>query len=252
MMAFTIASRELRSLFCSPLAWAILGVVQLILAFMFWSQVEYYLTIQPRIAGMDNAPGVTDIVITPLYGNFGVILLLVSPLLTMRLVAEERRNRTLSLLFSAPLSMADIIVGKFLGILAFFLIMALLLQLMPLSLLLGGSLDWGKLIACFLALCLLLAAFSAAGLYMSTLAGQPTVAAISSFGLLLLLWIIDWAGSTGGEGASQLFSYLSLLQHYNSLLRGLVGTTDLIYFLLFIAVFLILSIRRLDNDRLQQ
>lgn len=251
MMALTIASRELRTLFLSPLAWSILGVLQLILGFMFTSQLQLFLDIQPRLAGLEGAPGVTDVIVTPLYGNIGIILLLVVPLLTMRLIAEERRNRTLTLLFSAPVSMADIAVGKFLGVLGFFLIMALLFQLMPLSLLLGGALDWGKLAASLLGLVLLLAAFASAGVFMSAVAGQPTVAAISTFGLLLLLWIIDWLGASQG-GVNNVFSYLSLLRHYNNLLRGLISTTDLLYFVLFITTFLVLTIRRLDNDRLQQ
>lgn len=251
MSALVIAVRELRGMFLSPLAWSILAVVQMILGFMFLSQVDYYLEIQPRIASMEGAPGITDLIVAPLFGNAGVILLLVTPLITMRLISEERRNRTLSLLFSAPVSMADIILGKYLGTLAFLLILVGMIALMPLSLLLGGGLDFGKLAACTIALSLLLASFAALGLFMSSLASQPTVAAIGSFGALLLLWIIDWK-SSNGDKADNLMHYLSLLRHYESLLKGLVNTTDLLYFLLFIFTFLVLSIHRLDNDRLQK
>ena len=218
---------------------------------MFIAQLEYYSMLQARIAGMEDAPGVTDMLVAPLFGNAGIILLLVAPLLTMRLISEERRNRTLSLLFSAPLSMVEIILGKYLGILGFLLIMVGMILLMPLSLLAGGSLDFGKLAACTLALVLLLGGFAALGLYMSALAGQPTVAAISTFGALLLLWIIDWTSSAAGE-AGGVLEYLSMLRHYESLLKGLVSTTDLAYFLLFILTFIVLSVHRLDNDRLQK
>lgn len=119
MMAFVIAGREYRTLFLSPLAWSILGVIQIILAYMFLAQLDYYLMLQARIAAMPDAPGVTDLIVAPLFGNAGVILLLVTPLLTMRLISEERRNRTLSLLFTAPVSMAEIILGKYLGVFAF-------------------------------------------------------------------------------------------------------------------------------------
>jgi len=94
-----------------------------------------------------------------------------------------------------------------------------------------------------------MAAFSALGLYMSAISSQPTVAAVSSFGALLLLWIIDWANSTGN---SSVLSYLSIMRHFENLLRGLISSTDVIYFILFTGGFLILSIRRLDNDRLQK
>jgi ABC-2 type transport system permease protein len=207
--------------------------------------------LQARIAGMPDAPGVTDLIVAPLFGNAGVILLLVTPLLTMRLISEERRNRTLSLLFTAPVSMTEIVLGKYLGVFAFLLLMVGMIVLMPLSLLVGGGLDFGKLVACTLALTLLLGGFAALGLYISALAGQPTVAAVSTFGALLLLWIIDWTGNSAGKAGGAL-EYLSLLRHYESLLKGLVSTTDLVYFLLFIATFLVLSVHRLDNDRLQK
>ncbi len=251
MMTFVIAGREFRNLFLSPLAWTILGVIQIILAYMFLAQLDYYIVIQGRIAGMEEAPGITDLVVAPLFGNAGVILLLVTPLLTMRLISEERRNRTLSLLFTAPVSMTEIVLGKYLGILGFLLVMIGMILLMPLSLLIGGGLDAGKLVACVMALTLLLAGFAAVGLYMSALAVQPTVAAISTFGMLLLLWIIDWSSHSGDQGKGVL-EYLSLLRHYEGLMKGLINTTDLLYFVLFITTFLVLSIHRLDNDRLQK
>lgn len=251
MSTLVIAARELRSLFLSPLAWSILAVVQFLLAYLFLAQLEYFQQIQPRLAMLHEAPGVTDLVVVPLYGNAGVILLLVTPLLTMRLIAEERRNRTLSLLLGAPVSVTEIILGKYLGILALLGVMVLLTTLMPLSLAFGTHLDWGKLAACVLALSLLLATFAAIGLYLSTLASQPTVAAVGSFGALLLLWIIDWSAAIGTE-KGELLSALSLLHHYENLLKGLVSSADLSYFVLLIAAFLIFSVRRLDYDRLQK
>lgn len=251
MMAFTIAGREFCTLFLSPLAWSILAVVQIILGYMFLAQLDYYLMLQPRIAAMPDAPGTTDLIVAPLFGNAGVILLLVTPLLTMRLISEERRNRTLSLLFTAPVSMTEIILGKYLGVLSFLLTMVGIIVLMPLSLLVGGGLDFGKLVACISALTMLLAAFSSLGLYISALTNQPTVAAVTTFGALLLLWIIDWTGGNSGKTEGVL-EYLSVLRHYENVLKGLVSTTDITYFFLFILTFIVLSVHCLDNDRLQK
>lgn len=251
MNIFVIALRELRSLFLSPLAWSILAVVQLLLGYLFLAQIEYFRMLEPRIAALEDSPGVTDLVVAPLYGNAGVILLLVTPLLTMRLISEERRSRTLSLLFSAPVSVSEIILGKYLGTLGLMGILVLMITLMPLSLAAGTSLDWGKLAACALALGLLLAAFTAIGLYLSTLTNQPIVAAIGGFGALLLLWIIDWSGTIGTE-SGKVLGYLSLLRHYENLLKGQVSTANLAYFLLLSAAFVVLSVRQLDNDRLQK
>jgi ABC-2 type transport system permease protein len=135
-------------------------------------------------------------------------------------------------------------------VLGFFLVLLVMIALMPLSLLSGTELDLGKLAAGLLGLTLLLAAFAAIGLYMSALTDQPTIAAISTFGLLLLLWIIDWAGNSEAQ-VSGLFAYLSMLRHYETLLKGLLHSTDVVYYLLVTVLFLGLSIRRLDADRLQ-
>ncbi|MDD5412065.1 MAG: ABC transporter permease [Methylobacter sp.] len=250
-MIFAIASREFRSLFLSPLAWTILAVLQFILAFLFLTQVETFTALQPKLAGIESAPGLTDIIVAPLFGNAGIILLLVTPLLTMRLICEERRNKTMALLLSAPVSNIDIILGKYLGILGLMSLMIVLMTLMPLSLLSGGELDLGKLFANILALLLLVAAFTATGLFMSCIAAHPTVAAMGTFGFLLLLWILDW--TTGmKDQRSELFEYLSILRHFQNIQSGLISSVDVSYFFLFITCFILLSIRSLDNDRLQK
>ena len=250
-----IAARELRGLFLSPLAWSILGVVQFIHAYLFMSNLKGFTQIASRLNLMDNPPGLTEVVVVPVFGGWITIVLwlVIVPLLTMRLISEERRSKTLSLLFSAPISMTEIILGKFLGILIFLVIMIGMLTLMPLSLAIGGTLDYGLLFAVVLGLLLMMAAFASVGLYMSTLTVQPTVAAVSTFGILLLLWIIDWAGGkVADENASGALAYLSILRHFESLSKGVFNSSDIMYYLLFIITFLVLSIRRLDVDRLQR
>ena len=130
----------------------------------------------------------------------------------------------------------------------FFMIMLGMLMLMPLSLLFGGLLDFGQLASGLLGVSLLLGALTALGLYISTLTAQPTVAAISTFGAFLLLWMLDWGGNT--EAQNSILSYISITNHYQPLLKGLFSTADVIYYVLFIALFLILSIQRLDADRI--
>ncbi len=250
-MIYTIAQREFRSLFLSPLAWSILAVLQFILAYLFLTQIETFFAFQSRLAQLENAPGLTDIVVTPLFTNAAIILMLVTPILTMRLICEERRNKTLSLLLSAPVSAPQIVLGKFFGILGLQLIIIVLLCLMSLSLLIGGELDYGKLFSSILALFLLVCAFTALGLYMSSIASHPTIAAIASFGLVLLLWVLDWSVGISDQN-SGLFEYLSILQHFQTMQSGLLNSADVMYFLLFNATFILLSIRRLDYDRLQK
>ncbi|MBN1378169.1 MAG: ABC transporter permease subunit [Gammaproteobacteria bacterium] len=249
-MIFAIAARELRSLFLSPLAWAVLGVLQAILAWIFLVSLEQFLLIQPRLIGLDGAPGVTDIVVTPLFSLIGILLLLVMPLMTMRLISEERRNKTLTLLLSAPVTTPHIVLGKFLAILCFILLMLVLLLMMSLSLAGGTHLDYGQIAGTALGLLLMISAFAAIGLYISCLTDHPTVAAVVTFGVLFMLWIVSWAAQTK-ENSADLLRWLSMMQHQESFQRGVLNSSDALYYIIVIVVFLLLSMRRLDAERLQ-
>jgi ABC-2 type transport system permease protein len=248
---WAIASTELRRMFVSPLAWSILAVVQFVLAWIFLLGLNEYVTqIQPQTAGLDDPPGISDMVVSALYLWAGIIMLAVMPLMTMRLFAEERMNQTLPLLTVSPLSSTQIVLGKYLGILLFVLLMVSLLTLMPASLSLGTGLDWGKLAAAALGLLLLLASFAAAGMFLSSLTRQPVIAAVTTFGLLLFLVVLYISGNAQGSG-SEVFVYLSHFGHFLSFVEGMFDSSDLAYYLLFIIGFVVLTIRKLDSDRLQ-
>ena len=249
-MIGAVAARELRSLFVSPLAWVVLAVVQFLLAWIFLLQVDNYTdNLQELFAAEPAAPGVTDMVAGPLFGTAALVLLPVIPLLSMRMFSEERRSGTLRLLLSSPVPLYRIVLGKYLALVAFAALLVLLTAAMPASLAVGTSLDWGKLAAATLGLALLLFAFAAAGLYLSLLTVQPVVAAVATYGLLLLLLMIDWAGDAQNGG--EVMSYLSIIHPFQSLTQGRVVTADVAYYLLFILLFLGLSIHRLDADRLR-
>lgn len=248
-MILTIARREFTTMFLSPLAWVILGILQTILGYMFLAQLDNYFTLQPQLLNLKNAPGVTDIVIASLFQLAAIILLMIMPLITMRTIAEEKRNRTLSLLISSPISMTEIVLGKFLGLFLFVVVLVSLLMLMPLSLYMGTELDTGKLFAIYLAMLLLLGSFAAIGLYLSSLTDNQTIAAISTFGALLMLWIINWIGESIADSDS-VVGYLSILQHHQSMLRGVFDSSDIAYYLILITAFLMLTIRQLDRERM--
>ncbi|MCZ6469730.1 MAG: ABC transporter permease subunit [Gammaproteobacteria bacterium] len=249
MMILTIARREITAMFLSPLAWVILGVVQIILGYVFLAQLDNYFILQSRLLALENAPGVTDIVIASTFQVAAIILLMIMPLITMRTIAEEKRNKTLTLLISSPLSMTEIVLGKFLGLFLFVFILVSLLMLMPLSLYMGTDLDAGKLFSIYLSMLLLLGSFAAIGLYLSSLTDNQTIAAVSTFGALLMLWIINWLGESVADGQS-VMTYLSLLHHYQNMLEGIFDSSDLAYYLILIVTFLVLTIRQLDRERL--
>jgi ABC-2 type transport system permease protein len=245
-MIFTIAAKELRALFNAPLAWVVLAVLQVILAWIFLVSLDRYIGLQPQLIQYPNPPGVTEFVVAPLFGSGAVVLLMLVPLLSMRLIAEERRNQTLTLLMSAPVSMTEIVIGKFLGLALFLFAVVTLMGVMALSLLAGGKLDLGLLAANVIGLTLLGGAFAAIGLYISALTANPVIAAVATLASLLVLWIVNMGAPDPGSP----LHLISLMKHYESFAKGVIDTDDLIYYLLLIALFLMLAARRLDRDRL--
>lgn len=245
---WAITRRELHGLFLAPLAWAVLSAVALIVGLLFLAQLDAYVELQPSLRNLQGAPGITHMVIAPLYGLTGTVMLFVVPLLTMRSFAEERRNGSLTLLTSAPVPLTSIVLGKFFGLLLFMLVILTVIGLMPASLLLIGTLDFGRLAAAVLGLFLLLTTFSAIGLYLSSLTDQPTLAAVGTFGALLALRVLDWAGRAQGAEAN-LITHLSLQRHQDKLLLGVFDSADLAYHVILITLFLALTIRRLDAER---
>ena len=250
MNVLAVAGRELRSLFLSPLSWSVLAITQAFVAYAFLVKLELFAQLKAHLPGLPGAPGLTAIVVAPSIKAAGMVMLLAVPLVTMRLVSEERRSGTLSLLMSAPVSMSEIVIGKYLGVMSFFSIVVVVILPTLLSLLAGGPLDYGLLAAGVLGLLLLVASFAAVGLFMSTLSAHPAVAAVSTFALLLAMWNIDWAGTGAAEDVRPLFAYLGVTSHFNAFLQGVVDSADLAYYLLVVGTFLILAVRRMDAIRL--
>lgn len=245
-MIVTIIRKELHMLFISPLAWILLALIQLVLAWVFLVRLDAFLEIQSQLLQIANPPGITEIIVSPVFAMAAIILLMITPLLSMRLLAEERRNHTLTLLISAPVSIADIVLGKFAGLMIFFTVVIALIVALCISLRAGGALDFGLLLSNTIGLILVTACFSALGLYISSLTAQPAIAAAGSLGVLLGLWMIDLAASkTDGW-----LHYFSLLQHFELFNQGLIDTLSIAYFILFTVTFLVLTIRRLDGERL--
>ena len=235
-----VAAREIRALFASPLAWIVLAIFQAILAWIFLARLDAFLGVQAKLQNILNPPGVTEWIAAPLFSAASMIFLMIIPLFTMRLIADEARNQTLTLLLSAPISPARIILGKFLGLMAFLGTAIMLLLLMAISLLLGGKLDFGLLFANTLGLALLAASFSALGLYLSCLSSHPFLAGIGGIGSLLGLWAVSF-------GSGSFFQAVSPAAHFERFNQGLVDTGDIAYFSLFVILFLVLSIWQLEK-----
>lgn len=244
-MIATLAAKEIKQFFAAPPAWIALGALQFILAWLFLGQMDAFVAMQPQFAELANPPGITEAIVMPLFGSAAMLLMLATPLLAMRLIAGERHDHTFALLLSSPLSMTEIVLGKFLGLVAFMGGLAVLPGVMALSLYLGGTLDVGLLVANLIGLMLLVMSFAALGLFMSSLTAHPASAAFATFGTLLCLWLISLAAL---EPGSLLHSF-SPLKHFESFNRGLIASADAVFFLSFTILFLALAVRRLEIEQ---
>ena len=244
-MISTIALKEFRSIFASPPTWFTVAALQFIFSWFFLARLDAFLQVQVQLAQLAKAPGATLAVATPLFGTIALIMMMLVPIFTMRLLAEERRNQTLTLLMSAPVSATDIVLGKFLGLMQFLLLIIMGCTLMVLSLMVGTHLDLGLLFSNACGLLLLTACYAALGLYISSLTAQPLVAAIASLAALFGLWLIE-ISAVDGENTWHAVSPTSHFQNFNI---GLLNSGDLAFLLLFCSTFLLLAIRRLHNNR---
>jgi len=240
-----IAQKELRVLFGSPLAWVILALAQLVFTWFYLANLESFLEVQPQLIRIAHPPGATEAIAAPLFSIGAVVLLMITPLLTSRLIAEERRNHTLPFLISAPVSMTEIVLGKFLGLMIFLSAIIGLIVALAVSLLAGGRLDLGLLLSNVAGLWLLSACFVALGLYISCLSTQPAIAGAVALCILFALWIMDNAES----GENGITRSLSPFAHFENFNRGMIDTFDLAYFALFILFFLALSVHWLKLYR---
>ena len=247
-MIINVARKELKSLFASPMGWIILALLMLAFGSFYLQGVNNYFEVMSGAIRPAERVGVTIFVGQTVYGIASFLMLFAVPLLSMRLISEERKSQTLPFLFSAPISLTEIVVGKFLGLIIFLSILVGYIFLMLSTLNIWSDIDFGSLLSNSLGLILLAAAFSALGIYFSSLTNQPIIAAILSFIALFALMGLD---KFFGSQPNHWFGYISLMKHFQAFSRGVIDSKDIIYFILFITTFLVLTIRRLDSDRLR-
>ncbi len=252
--AWAIASKELRSYFLSPIAYVVLAGFLLIMGFMFWNMLAQFSRFVAIYSSMQRPDlleqlNLNDMVMTPLLGNMVVVFILVMPLLTMRLFAEERANGTDELLLTSPVSTLEIAIGKFWGATLFLLILLALAFVYPAVLLFYGDPEVPRILTGYLALFLVGTGAIALGLFTSTLTDSQIVAGVLAGGLLLMLLLISWPADAVGEPMGAVLRYLSIVDHSNDLMRGLVKLEDLLYYVSVTTIGLFLSQRSLESLR---
>lgn len=246
----SVARVQLKRLHVSALPWVLTALTVALLAWTYLQALNVFLPQQDKLATLPNGPGFTDLVAVPLLGQLGQFGLLLAPLICMSMLAGERRHGTLPVLFAAGLSPLRIVLGKFFAAWSWLLLLLLLTVAMPLLLAGATQLDYGKLAAATLGIALLFGALCAIALACSAFTSHPALAAGAAWLVSLALWLLAMGQDSTGVH-SNVITWLALPTHLQPMLRGLVASSDLVYFLLLIALALALASVRLGHDKVR-
>jgi len=247
-----IYRRELAFFFNSAVAYAVIFVFLLLAGYFFYNLLAYYnlesvRAMQNPLSG--GGPGLTDAVLRPLFGNISVLLLLMLPLLTMRLLSDERKTGTAELLFTFPISDWDAILGKYLATATVYAVMLAMTIVFPYVMSRYATPEIGAIATGYVGLLLMGLSFIAMGLFFSSVSDNQLVAGVSTFGCGLLFLLVGWMVPFVPPGVGDVVAELSMLDHLAGFTRGVVDTNDVIFYANCIAFFLFLSARVLDSNR---
>lgn len=232
--ALFIAGKELRSYFVSPVAYVIVAFWLIATGFFFWRSVDI----------------TSEATLRNVFSVVTILLLLITPALTMRLLAEESRTGTLELLLTAPVRDWSVVLGKFLGSFGLYAVMMALTFFYPILLvLLGGNPDWGPIWSGYLGLLLMGMAFLSVGLFASALTSNQMVSAVIAFVILLLLFVISQVAGGVSTGLSDFLTKFSMSERFDSFMRGIIDLKDVVFFLSFTGVVLFLTIQIVEGRR---
>ena len=241
---WAIFKKEIKTYFTSPIAYVAITVFLVLIGFFFYSLIWWFNSQSLQMAQNPSyyqQLNINQMVYSPLFHNMSIILLLMVPLLTMRLFSEEKRRQTDELLFTSPISVNQIILGKYIASLFVLLVMLFLTGILSIFTFAYGNPELVPILNGYLGLFLMGAAFIAVGIFFSSLTENQIVAAILTFGTLLLFWILNWASYSAGGMWKSVLNYLSFIQHFDDMTRGILDTTDLVYYLSFIFLGLFLT-----------
>ena len=249
---WSIAKKELKQYFSSPIAYIVMAIFVLLSGFFFYSLVWWFNSQAIQMAQnpyYSQQVNINQMVFAPLFHNLSIILLLMLPLLSMRLFSEEKKMGTEELLFTSPVSVTQIIAGKYLASLLILLLMLLLSAIPTIFTFVYGNPEPLPYLLGYLGLFLLGAAFLGIGLFWSSLTENQIVSAVLTFGTLLLFWVLSWVGYSARGLWQDVLNYLSFFEHFDGMTRGILDTGDLVYYLSFAFLGLFLTHSTIQSRR---
>jgi ABC-2 type transport system permease protein len=246
----TIAGKELRAYFASPIAYVVIGFFALIYGYFFYVLLAFFNRQSMQMSmGMGGTMNINQMLIAPVLQNVTVVLLFLLPMITMRTYSEEKRTGTMELLLTSPLTDMQIIFGKFLGAMGLYAAMVAVTLIHTSLLFLYGDPEWKPVLTAYLGILLMGGCFISVGLLISSMTRNQIVAGTITFAVFLVLWVINWIGSFVGPTAQAVLSHLSLTDHFDDFTKGVLDTKHIIYYLSFIGFGLFLTAKAVDSER---
>ena len=245
-----IAQREVNAYFASPIAYVLIGFFALLFGWFFYVPQAFFIQ-QSSQMGMNptQALNINQMLVGPTLMNTTVIMLFLFPLITMRTYAEEKRSGTIELLLTSPVTDVEIIIGKFLGAMLLYAAMLAVTTLHMAILFIFGDPEWKPIATGYLGLLLMGGCFLSLGLFISSLTKNQIVAAMATFAVFLMLWVINWISTFVGPTTQTVLQYLSLTEHFDDFAKGVIDTKHVIYYLSFMAFGLFLTAKSVDSER---
>jgi ABC-2 type transport system permease protein len=249
--ALIICRKELHSYFASPIAYILLTIFAVIFGFFFWNALAYFVIegMESQMRGQMFPMNLNEQVIRPLLQNVSVIGLFFIPLITMRLFAEEKRTGTIELLVTSPVRDIEIVIGKWLAAMALYACLLLFTAVNFAFLFRYGNPDWKPLAVGYLGLLLLAGGLLAIGTFISTLTKNQIVAGAITFGVCLLLWVLEWVSGYDSSPWAHVLSYISVVTHFDSFGRGVIDSKDTIFYATVIFLGLFFTVRSMESLR---
>ena len=247
----TVAGKELRHYFHSPIAYLVMTVWAALCGVIFYIMTAAFVSQAMRMQMMSGAGAppisINEFVIRPmLQGILIVVLLFLLPLVTMRLYAEEKRSGTIELLLTSPLTDMQIILGKYLGAMVLYVVLVAITFLYIGVLFFFGNPNARPLIANALGLLLFGAALLALGMWFSTFTKNQIIAGVLSMVVFLLLFIADWPQNFSSSTPVKVLAYMSLSNHLDNFAKGVIDLGDVVYYLSGVALGIFLTARSVD------
>lgn len=247
----SICVKELKGYFASPIAYLLLTIFAVLFGFFFFAAVEFFAqaSMESQMSGRSFPMNVNQQIIAPLFSNATVVFLFLIPMISMRLFAEEKRQGTMELLLTSPIHDWEIVLGKFLGALSMYAALLVITALDIGLLYIYGKPAWAPILTGYLGLLLQGGCLLAIGAYISTTTKNQIVAAGATFGVCLLLYVLNWTTDMAQTTTSKVIAYCSVLSHFEPFSKGLIDTKDVVFYLSFIFFGLFLTTRSLESLR---